>query len=336
MNSVNSIELSGIEEKPLHWSEQQEQASCYWHVRLLLILFKCLPMIVVRILTLPVAVSYFIVSKKSRAVSKDFLKKVSGILAAEQGKQKRALHPFKHFHAFSLTVVEKVEAWGGKVAFDRIHFQDDDIGDLIAALEQGKGALLICSHLGNAELLRGLAGFNRTGVSRNVPVTSITDFSVAPYFGRMLEELNPESMLHIISANDFGPETVIRLQDRIAAGELVVIAGDRTSAHTRNKYFRFPFLGENAPFAMGPFYLAAILNAPAYFVFALRQKDVSLSSQYNMHVHKSPISFDCPRKERNLRIEELARLFACRLEYYCKQHPYQWYNFYDFWAKPGV
>jgi predicted LPLAT superfamily acyltransferase len=149
----------------------------------------------------------------------------------------------------------------------------------------------------------------------------------------MLHELNSNSMMHIISVADIDPGTIILLQERISAGELVVIAGDRTSANTRNKYWVLPFLGDDAGFGYGPFFLAALLDAPAYFVFALRQKDVSLSSQYNMYVHKSPVSFDCPRRERDMRIKETARLFAADLEAYCKQHPYQWYNFYDFWAR---
>jgi predicted LPLAT superfamily acyltransferase len=180
-----------------------------------------------------------------------------------------------------------------------------------------------------------LAGFSRTGVSRNVPVTVLVDFSVTGKFNRMLRELNPESQTQAINVNEVGPDTVILLQDRLAGGELVAIAGDRTSANTRNKYFHLPFLGREALFAYGPFLLTALLDAPTYFVFALRQKDVSLFSQYNMHIHKVPLSFDCPRKERELRTEQLARLFAERLEHYCKLHPYQWYNFYDFWAEPG-
>jgi predicted LPLAT superfamily acyltransferase len=188
--------------------------------------------------------------------------------------------------------------------------------------------------LGNAELLRGLATFNRTGVSREVPVTSIVDFSVTAYFNRMLRELNPNSVLRVISANDIGPDTVIMLQERLAAGELVVIAGDRTSANTRDKYFLFPFLGEDAPFAYGPFFLASLLDVPTYFVFALRRGDTSLASRYDMHVLRSAVSFECSRRERAGRVEELARSFAEKLEYYCKRHPYQWYNFYDFWAKP--
>jgi predicted LPLAT superfamily acyltransferase len=143
--------------------------------------------------------------------------------------------------------------------------------------------------------------------------------------------------MNIVSADAVGPDTIIQLQDRIAEGGIVVIAGDRTAANTRGKYFTFPFLRENAAFAFGPFFLAALLEAPTYFIFALRQRDVSFSPDYDIHVHKSGVLFDCPRGEREKRVEELARNFAGRLENYCKQHPYQWYNFFDFWAEqePG-
>jgi predicted LPLAT superfamily acyltransferase len=296
--------------------------------------FKIFPIRFLRFLSFLVTIPYYLTAKKPKILTLRFLEKAAAVLRNEGIPFKPSV--FRLFQAFALTILEKVEVWNGKVRFNRIHFQDDDIGDLIQTLEQGKGALLICSHLGNYELLRGLAFFNRTGVSRNIPVTSIVDFSVMPSFTKMLQSMNPASMMHLISANEVGPETVILLQERIAAGGLVVIAGDRTSANTRDKYFLFPFLGEDAPFAVGPFFLAALLNAPTYFVWALRRKDVSLSSEYNMHVHKNPFSFDCSRKERNRRVEELARLFARKLEYYCKQYPHQWYNFYDFWAKPEV
>jgi predicted LPLAT superfamily acyltransferase len=40
--------------------------------------------------------------------------------------------------------------------------------------------------------------------------------------------------------------------------------------------------------------------------------------RHDMHVRKSEISFDCPRRERAGRVENLARSFAEYLEYYCK------------------
>jgi predicted LPLAT superfamily acyltransferase len=95
----------------------------------------------------------------------------------------------------------------------------------------------------------------------------------------------------------------------------------------------FPFMGSEAPFSPGAFYLAAMMKAPVYCVFALRRSDLSLKPEYDMYVRKSPLSFDCGRKERYTRSSELAGFFAALLEGYCKEKPFQWYNFYDFWAK---
>jgi predicted LPLAT superfamily acyltransferase len=315
---------------PSHWSEYKEETAGYWNLKLLLVLFRLLPVIVLRIIAFPVSFFYYVFSKRAREESRRFLEKVSRLNEMSSNK----LHQLKHITSFSLSLVEKVEAWGGRVPFKRVCFQDDDIGALIKGLEKGEGALLVTSHLGNMELLRALAVFSKTGVSRPVGVNILVDFTVTDQFNRMLRELNPDSMVQALSVKDIGPDTVILLQDRLAAGELVAIAGDRTSANTRNRYLRFPFLGVEAPFPYGPFLLAAILGAPVYFVFALRQRDISLSSRYNMHIHRCALSFDCSRKEREGRIRELAGLFAEKLEYYCKQHPYQWYNFYDFWAAP--
>ncbi|MFP3089348.1 hypothetical protein LQZ21_03370 [Treponema sp. TIM-1] len=329
---VFSVNYSGESASlPRHWSEHKEQAVGYWQVRLLLLLFRLLPVYFLRFLAFPVGFFYYIFSKKGRDESRRYLKKVA---AFKRGDKKPPRSPLRHILAFSITLVEKVESWGGKFFLDRVHFHDDDIRDLKNRLESGEGAFLICSHLGNAELLRALAGFNRTGVSREIPVTSVMEGSVTAHFNRMLRELNPQSEIRTVDARNFGPDTAVLLQDRLAAGELVVIAGDRTSINTRNKHFLFPFLGEAAPFAYGPFFLAALLNAPVYFVFALRRKDLSLKSEYDMLVRKSTVSFDGPRKEREDRIRELARNFAATLEEYCKKYPYQWYNFYDFWAKP--
>ncbi|MCM1321301.1 MAG: hypothetical protein NC041_00805 [Bacteroides sp.] len=314
-----------------HWSERRELVTGYTCYKIVLLIFRTLPPTLMRILALPVSFFYFLFAGKARAASKKFLRRVKPQCDAPK---KIFLNPLKHFAAFSLTIVEKIQGWGGKIQFENIHFQRDDIDNLVYELENGRGALLICSHLGNAELLRALASYDRTGVSRSVPVISIVDFSCNAYFNRMLRELNPDSMMHIISADDVGPETIIQLQEQIAGGGLVVIAGDRTSANTRDRYLTIPFLGFDAPFAYGPYLLASLLNASVYFVFALRTKDAGIFPEYDMHVHKNQISFDCQRKERETRIRSTAENFVHYLEYYSRKYPCQWYNFFDFWAFP--
>jgi predicted LPLAT superfamily acyltransferase len=294
----------------------------------MLVFFRLLPVILLRLAAFPVGFCYFLCSKHARDQSRRYLRHLE-----PAGKK---ISPLPHILAFALALVEKVEAWGGKVSFSRIHFQDDDSGDLLERLERGEGAFLISSHLGNMEFIRALADHNRTGVSREIPVNAIVDFSVTAHFNRMLQELNPRSETRLINARDMGPETVMLLSDRLAAGELVVIAGDRTSPNAESRLLALPFLGEEAFFPYGPFFLAAILGAPVYAVFALRQKDLSLSSHYVMGIHRNPVSLDCPRRGREGRIAELARWFASLLAGYCKEHPYQWYNFYDFWHKPAA
>jgi predicted LPLAT superfamily acyltransferase len=166
-----------------------------------------------------------------------------------------------------------------------------------------------------------------------VPVTAIFDMKVNKHFTRMINELNPESSLEIISPQDIGPHTAALLEEKLAAGEIVTSVGDRTSVDRTTKDIMIPFLEAEAPFSSGIFYLAALLKAPVYFIFALRQKDLSLMPKYDMHVYKSPLSFGDGRKERNAQVSELAHSYAALLESYCKKKPFQWYNFYDFWSK---
>jgi len=327
-----------MEETPLHWSQHKEKAAGYWHVKLLLILFRLFPVVILRIIAFPVGFFYFLFSKKGRNESRRFLQRAAPFIA-NRGTAKKCRSPFgplRHIVSFSLNLIEKLQSWGGKFQFKNIHFQDDDIEKLIHDLESGKGVFVITSHLGNIELLRGLASFNRTGVSRKIPITAVINTRVSEKFTRMLRELNPQSSFDIINAAEIGPHTAIILEEKLAKGEMVTIAGDRTAAGNSNgsvEKLMISFLGEEAPFSPGIFYMAVLMKAPVYFVFALRRGDLSIKPEYDMHVHKCALSLECSRKERLTQSTLLARSFAELLENYCNQTPFQWYNFYDFWYK---
>ena len=45
-----------------------------------------------------------------------------------------------------------------------------------------------------------------------------------------------------------------------------------------------------------------------------------------------PITWD--RKGRDKQIQAYAQKYADELEKQCAHSPYQWFNFYDFWAVP--
>ncbi len=317
--------------KPLHWSEEKEIGKTQLPFKMFLLLFKILPGVFLRILAYPISFFYFLCSSRARNDATEYQKQ---FIAYTEKKYLKKTRPFRQILAFSLTLIEKIEGWAGKTTLKNICFHSDDIDILKAQLEQGKGAVILCSHLGNIELLRSLADYNQTGVSKPVKVTSIVDFGTTENFNKMIKKLNSRVDINIVNVNSIGPETIMNLMDDITKGGLVVAAGDRTSKTVPSRCFRKNFLGKQASFPYGVFLMTALLNAPIYFVYALRTKPTGLCPEMNMFVKKSDVNFDCTRKERNQRIEKLCSDYVQTLEYYCIKYPYQWYNFYDFWAVP--
>jgi len=315
----------------VHWSEQKEITRSRLPLQFLLFLCRILPSPLLRITARPVSFFYYLCTPRARnaciAYQKQFISYTDSRIISRP-------HPYCQILAFSLSLIEKIQGWSGSVFLKSVHFQNDGVQDLIRLLESGHGAVAVTSHLGNAELLRSLMQFNRTAVNRNFPVITIGDVKTTAHFNSMLKQLNPGYDMRMITGENITPATIEMLENEIAAGALVVMTGDRTSAATRNRTISLPFLGKNAPFPYGVFFLAALLNAPLYYIFAVREKDTGISLSYEMHVHKSSVSFDCPRKEREKHIHEACAAYARFLETYCLQHPYQWYNFYDFWALP--
>ena len=79
--------------------------------------------------------------------------------------------------------------------------------------------------------------------------------------------------------------------------------------------------------------MVSLLNVPTYFIYGVRHKDLTVNPAYDMFVSKNPLDFDCGRKERENRINQTAQTYIQTLEKQALSHPYQWYNFYNFWSK---
>ena len=65
------------------------------------------------------------------------------------------------------------------------------------------------------------------------------------------------------------------------------------------------------------------MKVPYTVVYAFKE------SSYHYHFYSTP-----PLHQPSS-IEEAAQYFATSLEEKIRKYPYQWYNFYDFWATPA-
>lgn len=310
------------------WYSQKEKSRSGIGYALTLFVLKHFPDGFMRFLSYIVGFFYWLFSPKQRVFSIKFLKTAKAAGADFHGKKVSTL---KHFVSFALNLVEALQSWAGKYSFENVTWQNDDVGNLVEDINSKRGSVCVISHIGNAQMMKGLAAMNQAGTKQKIPITSLVDTKITGGFVKLLEKINPDSNFHIVSADNIGPETIFLLQERIEQGEIVAIAGDRTGAHS-SRYINLPFLGKNANFPYGVFLLIALLNAPTYFIFGLRHKDLTMNPAYDMYVKKNPVRFDCGRKEREQRITMTAQNFVQELERHTKSNPYQWYNFFDFWG----
>ena len=300
------------------WSGQKELGG----MGMMRLLFKVCPHHLLCLIAIPVSFFYWLASPRQRHAAKAYLARLDG----RRGS-------WRCFYAFSLTLIEKIEGWAGKCSYDDLVFFDDDLPDLRGRLQAGKGAMLFVSHQGNAELMRGLATEGKTGLGKQVKILSFVYFQGTRQFNEMLRRVNPESMVHLVDAGNITPETITQVEETVEGGGLVVIAGDRTSMTHAERSLSIPFLGKEARFPFGAFYLAALVGVPSYSVCFERVKDFGWKHRFEMHVWANPMVDTSSRKSRMEGSRRVAGCFVTHLEAECRRHPYQWGNFYDFWEE---
>lgn len=305
-----------------HWSDLTDRGSP-WQMSLILFFLKVLPMRILRMLAIPVGYFYYLFAPAQRTAVRKYLDRISPY---------KRLPAWKPFVAFAITVIEKAQSWTGKIPASCFRFHEDSVVEFTRDFRDGRGAVLVCSHLGNMEMVRALASQGNLDSTRMPEIIAIVDFSVTSNFNQMMQKINGDFVLNLINADEIGPDTIIRLQEHIARGGLIVIAGDRNTKRSADNVC-VEFLGENAEFPFGPFLLAVLLDRNPYFIFALREKDLGLDASYDIYVHRAEVISGGTRKQRHEQAEKMTMEFAAILENYCKKCPFQWYNFYDFWEK---
>ena len=266
----------------------------------------------------PVLGWYMMTKPLPRRASGDYLRRVAGY----SGSKPPGI--LRHFAAFGEGILDKMLLWGGLFPLDSVTFFGEAVVNQAAA--DGRGGLLICSHLGNLELCRVLSRQRD-----DIKLTVLVHTKHAQAFNQMLARLNPASQLNLMQVTEMSPATAMLLSDRIAQGEFVVIAGDRIPVSPNPRVAMADFLGAPAAFPVGPYVLAGILQCPVYLLFSIRQ---GRGSEVHFEFFRDAVRI--PRQGRDAALAALAADYARRLEHYCLRAPLQWFNFYDFWHSPQL
>lgn len=303
-----------------HWARIEERG-VYAGLSIMLWTHRLLGRRVFGLLLYPVIGYFFVVGGAARRASRTFLSRVYAHRDDDFAGPPGWRQLFRHFLSFGDALLDKLEAWSGKIGEDDIVYHNREIFD--ALQQSGRGGLLIASHLGNMEVCRALGELS-LGLKLNVLVHT----KHAANFNRLLRSVSPDSSVSLIQTTEVDPGTAIMLSDRISQGEFVIIVGDRTPVTRSGRTSWAPFLGYPAPFPQGPYILASILDCPVQLIFCLKR-----ARRYHIIFEPFADGIRIHRRDRNTALENWTHRYVRRLEHYCGTDPYQWFNFFDFWRQ---
>ena len=293
-----------------HWARIGERGSLSG-LRFLGACDRILGRSLTQLMLYPITAYFYFSHPQARRASRAFL--------AAAGQTPSFRLSFAQFMQFSLSILDKVAAWQDPQRFP-LEFPEREM--LATAVAKGQGVLLLSAHLGNLELARALST-----LIPGIRVNAVVYTDNARKINAMLEETSDAYAVRLIYVQEIGPDTTLMLREKIARGEVVVIVGDRTPVAEGSPTVRVPFLGRAAPFAIGPYVLAHVLECPVYLFFCTRE-----GPGYTMHLEAFAERIHLPRRERLTAAAAWAERYAARLAAYAARFPLQWYNFYDFWA----
>ena len=261
-----------------------------------------------RVVLYPIAAYFVVFAPKAKRASKAYLSRALGRTA-------RLPDGFRHVLTFASVVHDRVYWLRGRHDL----FEIEVIGEshLATLRQQGRGMVFAGGHFGSFEALRVVG--ERHGIDTRMLMFPDNARKVTA----ALTSINPALANSVIALGR--PDSVLSVRDHLQNGGSVGILADRMLGEDKSR--DIPFLGEPAPFPVGPWRLAAMLGAPVVFMAGCY-----LGGNRYQLVFEPIIDFaQVPAEKRASAMQEAQDRFVELLEARCRQAPWNWFNFYDFW-----
>lgn len=268
---------------------------------------------VARLMLRPVCAYFFLFKSHERAASNAFLRRV---LAREP----TAGEVWRHFLTFAETLLDRIYILGADGR--GIELEPVNPTVLHEALDQGRGCILLGSHLGSFEASRAIKR-----ARPEVQLRLVMDRQRSPAATAFLESLNPELAHQVL---EIGPQpgAGLALLTALRDGALVAMLADR--ARAGEKTVSVNFLGQPAHFPTAPHEVAMVTQAPIVLFWGLHRG----RGKYRIEFEAFPAPPRVAREERTQAVSSSVQHYARRLEEKAREAPYNWFNFYDFWGDP--
>ena len=231
---------------------------------------------------------------------------------------------YRNVHTFTATILDRVYLLGARSnVFDvEVH------GEVLVeqTMAEGKGAFLVGAHLGSFEVLRTI-GERRSGLR----IAMVMYPDNARMISQALRAIAPDYVPQIIALGR--SESMLAVRDWLDSGGLAGILADRAlpGESQRGGGVVIDFLGHDAHFSDAPFRLAALLRRKVILMAGLYLGGARYSVHFSSVADFSQRVADPVQREA--RVREAVIAYARSLEKFCREQPYNWFNFHDFWGE---
>jgi len=268
---------------------------------------------------------FFLTDAPGRRASAAYLKRIYATPAGREalGGPPNLWKCFRHYRSFALAIVDRLAIWFG--TGDDFELETHDMERFDQLAEERRGAIIVGAHLGSFDALRLLA--RRTRKVVNVLMYT----SNAQLINTIFNELSPESEARVITVDPGSVQPVFAVRECLRRGEHVAMLADRVEPGDRGRSARVTMLGGTIELPQAPVLLAGMLGCPLMLMVALRDGP----GRYRVFAEPLAESVKLPHREREAAVRHILEAYSSRLEHYCSQAPYQWFNFFDYWRELG-
>ena len=238
-------------------------------------------------------------------------------LARALGRRAGLADVFHHYLTFGACVLDRVFLLNDQIEQFDIRVHGEEIVREIQ--ERGNGCILFGAHFGSFEVARA---FGRR--ERNVSVSLLMYEENAKNIRAALAAINPRLATEVIGLGRL--DSLIAVADRLSRGHFIGVPADRNV--DGKDLVRYDFLGASAAFPQGPFRVAMLLQRPVVLMVGVYRGGRTYDVYFESLVAESAAR---PR-DASAWIDGAMRRYVARLEHHCRAAPFNWFNFYDFWA----
>ncbi|WP_149538292.1 LpxL/LpxP family acyltransferase [Siccirubricoccus phaeus] len=264
------------------------------------------------LLLYPIAAYFLLASPTPRRAA-------GAYLARALGRPPRPRDLFRLYFSFASTILDRAFLVCGKA--DRYRVEVHGLEALQARIAEGQGCLIFGAHFGSFEALR-LVADRGCPVDLAILMHEANAARLKAVFDAMGGAARAAAIIPLGTA-----EAMLRAKECLERNGLVGLLADR--APRAERFLDVPFLGEAAPFPTGPHLLAAVLGAPVMLAFGIWRGPRHYEVRFEPFAEALPPG----REGREAAIAGQVRRYAARLAAICREHPYNWFNFYDFWRR---